>query len=126
MWGSTAYPLDATAAENEGLRKVIVLLTDGEDSYCGDAAVACVESDVGIGRSEACMFAKNAGSEIFVIAAMPPEDVSTALGESLRNCSSEADNPSGTYTFTTIEPLSPWSPGPGDDGGCAGGTGYPG
>ena len=78
-------PLDATAAENEGLGKVIVLLTDGEDNYCGDAAGVCVESDVGIDRSEACMLAKNAGSEIFVIAAMPPEDVSTALGESLCN-----------------------------------------
>ena len=102
-WGDPEHPLDSAVAENEGLRKVIVLLTDGEDNYCGDDPGACVDSELGIDRSEACTLAKNAGTEIFVVAAMPPEDVSSDLAQSLRRCSSESDNPGGTYVFINNE-----------------------
>ena len=98
-WGDPAHPLEPAAAENEGLRKVIVLLTDGEDNYCGFLPGACTDNELGIDRSEACTLAKNAGTEIFVVAAMPPEDVSSDLAQSLRRCSSESDNPGGTYVF---------------------------
>ena len=98
-WGDPVHPLDPAVAENESLRKVIVLLTDGEDTYCGWDPGACVDSELGIDRSEACTLAKNAGTEIFVVAAMPPEDVSSDLAQSLRRCSSESDNPGGTYVF---------------------------
>ena len=86
-WGNPVHPLDPAVAENESLRKVIVLLTDGEDTD----------------PNEACTLAKNAGTEIFVVAAMPPEDVSGGLAQSLRRCSSEADNPGGTYVFINNE-----------------------
>ena len=95
-WGDPEHPLDPAVAENESLRKVIVLLTDGEDTYCGWDPGAC-------DRNEACTLAKYAGSEIFVVAAMPPEDVSSDLAQSLRRCSSEADNPGGTYVFINNE-----------------------
>ena len=98
-WGDPVHPLDPAVAENESLRKVIVLLTDGEDTYCGWDPGACVDGEVGSDRSEACTLAKNAGTEIFVVAAMPPEDVSSDLAQSLRRCSSESDNPGGTYVF---------------------------
>ena len=102
-WGDPEHPLDPAVAENEGLRKVVVLLTDGEDNYCGDDPGACVDSEIGIDRNEACTLAKNAGTEIFVVAAMPPEDVSSDLAQSLRRCSSESDNPGGTYVFINNE-----------------------
>ena len=102
-WGDPAHPLDPAIAENEGLRKVIVLLTDGEDNYCGFLPGACTDNELGIDRNEACTLAKNAGTEIFVVAAMPPEDVSSDLAQSLRRCSSESDNPGGTYVFINNE-----------------------
>ena len=102
-WGDPAHPLDPAVAENEGLRKVIVLLTDGEDNYCGFLPGACTDNELGIDRNEACTLAKNAGTEIFVVAAMPPEAVSSDLAQSLRRCSSESDNPGGTYVFINNE-----------------------
>ena len=51
----------------------------------------CADSEVGISRTDACTAAKEAGTEISVIAAMRPDKVSDALGESLRECSSESD-----------------------------------
>ena len=89
------HPLDSEADENQGLRKAIVLLTDGEDNYCGEDPGACLESDLGIDRSEACTLAKDGGHEVFVVAAMPPGDISSDLAQSLRDCSSEADYPAG-------------------------------
>ena len=97
-WGNAVHPLDP-ANDNHALRKAIVLLTDGEDNYCGDAAGACMNSEVGIDRSEACALAKNAGTEIFVVAAMAPDKVTGGLAQSLRSCSSESDNPDGKYVF---------------------------
>ena len=98
VWGNAVHPLDP-ANDNHALRKAIVLLTDGEDNYCGDAAGACMNSEVGIDRSEACALAKNAGTEIFVVAAMAPDKVTGGLAQSLRSCSSESDNPDGKYVF---------------------------
>ena len=102
VWGGAVHPLDPQT-DGDALRKVIVLLTDGEDNYCGDAPGACATSEVGIERREACAHAKAAGSEIFVVAAMPPDDVTGALAQSLRSCSSEADNPNGQYVFINNE-----------------------
>ena len=91
--------MDPAARASEGLRKAIVLLTDGEDSYCGFGNETCADSAVGTSRTDACTAAKNAGTEIFVIAAMHHNKVSDALGDSLRECSSESEESDVTYVF---------------------------
>lgn len=90
VWGGTTHPLDPAAKGNEGTRKAIVLLTDGEDT---------VGDPVGFDRGTACKAAKDEGTEIFVVAAMHPDNVAGTLGDSLKACSSAADNPEGTYVF---------------------------
>ena len=101
VWGDAGdvHPVDPAVRESEGLRKAIVLLTDGEDTYCGFGNEACEDSEVGISRTDACTAAKEAGTEIFVIAAMHPDRVSDALGESLRECSSESEESDVRYAF---------------------------
>ena len=101
-WGGTgAHPVGPTDPDADKMRKVIVLLTDGEDSYCGVGNLGCDEVDgrlVGVPRDTACTEAKKKGTEIFVIAAMKPGSVSGELGQDLRACSSESDDeyPVGT------------------------------
>lgn len=99
VWGEETHPVDPDDAANEGTRKAIVLLTDGQDTYCERGNVACDGSRVGLSRTEACTIAKAAGHRIYVIAAMEPHTISTALAETLRRCSSESDDPAGTYVF---------------------------
>ncbi len=99
VWGGTVHPVDPASADGKGVRKVIVLLTDGYDSICGDDNVACTDSAIGISRTDACTLAKNAGIEIFVVAAMHPDYVSTDFGTSLTECSSESDDSDETYAF---------------------------
>ena len=99
VWGDDVHPVDPAAQDSKGLRKAIVLLTDGEDTQCGFGNATCADSALGFSRTDACTAAKAAGTEIFVIAAMHPDKVSEALGDSLRECSSESDNPDGSYAF---------------------------
>ena len=99
VWGGTVHPVDPTSAAGKGVRKVIVLLTDGHDSICGDDNVACTDSAIGISRTDACTQAKNAGIEIFVVAAMHPNLVATEFGKSLTKCSSQSDDSDQTYAF---------------------------
>ena len=99
VWGGDIHPVDPTAENGKGVRKVIVLLTDGHDSVCGSGNVACTDSPIGVSRTEACTRAKNGGTEIFVVAAMHPDQVSTGLGASLTECSSESAGSDLTYTF---------------------------
>lgn len=98
VWGGNVHPVDPASEVNAGTRKAIVLLTDGEDNQCG-ADPSCSNSGLGISRATACSEAKAAGIEIFVVAAMAPRHVSSALETALRACSSEADNSDGTYAF---------------------------
>ena len=93
------HPVDPGASDNAGLRKAIVLLTDGEDTHCGLDNHDCSASPVGIARADACAAAKAAGTEIFVVAAMAPSKVAQDFGDSLTACSSAAENPDGTYVF---------------------------
>ena len=93
------HPVDPASENGKGVRKAIVLLTDGEDNQCGGGDRSCARNKVGIPRETACELAKKAGIEIFVIAAMDPKEVSGGLANSLRNCSSQADNPTGKYVF---------------------------
>ena len=97
VWGDAVHPVDPTTGVNQGTRKAIVLLTDGEDNPCGLADPFCTYNDVGLVRSTACDAAKAEGTEIFVIAAMT--SVSSDLADSLQACSSQTDNPNGTYAF---------------------------
>ena len=99
VWGGDLHPVDPDARDGEGLRKVVVLLTDGEDTHCGYGNPTCADSALGFSRTDACNAVRAAGTEIFVIAAMHPDEVSQALGDSLRACSSESDDPDATYAF---------------------------
>ena len=98
-WGGEVHPVDPETEEGAGVRKVIVLLTDGEDDLCGHLDPACETSDVGFSRTTACAAAKAAGSEIFVIAAMDSRSISGDTADALRACSSASDNPDGSYVF---------------------------
>ena len=95
--GDGIHPVDESADHGGDVRKAIVLLTDGEDTYCGPDNTNCANSTVGVSRDEACSLAKAQGIEVFVIAAMP--DVSSVMAEQLRDCSSEAENSDGQYVF---------------------------
>ena len=99
VWGGGVHPVDPGGANNAESRKALILLTDGEDTHCGIGNVNCDASALGLSRNDACAAVKGAGTEIFVIAAMHPSQVSGALGTALRACSSEADNPDGSYVF---------------------------
>ena len=100
--GGGAHPLDP-----DEVRKAIVLLTDGQDTYCGGKKHGCDDSPVGISRAEACDEAKSRGTEIFVIAAMNPDYIKKPFSDALRACSSEDDDeskhgtrrPRGNYVF---------------------------
>ena len=98
-WGGAVHPVDPASDAGKGVRKAIVLLTDGTDSICGDDNFDCNDSRIGISRTDACTLAKNAGIEIFVVAAMHPDQVSTDFGTSLTACSSQSDDSEQTYVF---------------------------
>ena len=99
VWEGTGHPVDPQDPDNAGLRKAIVLLTDGVDNYCGLTDPACDNRDMGVPLQVACDVAKASGSEIFVVTAMAPTYVPPDLVGRLRACSSESDNPDGTYVF---------------------------
>ncbi len=96
------HPLGTDAPDEDKVRRAIVLLTDGDDTQCGYGNPGCDDSELGIARASACSAAKQAGIEIFVIAAMKPDLVSDDLKDGLRACSSESENPDGTYVFLDI------------------------
>ena len=98
-WDGEVHPIDPETDEGAGVRKVIVLLTDGQDDLCGPQDPACETNPVGFPRAAACAAAKAAGSEIFVITAMRPDNVSGDMADALRACSSASDNPDGSYVF---------------------------
>ena len=85
-WGDSVHPMDRTT----GVQKVLVLLTDGQDNSRRDAFRH---------RQAGCTAAKNAGIIVFTIAAMHPDDVGTSFADELRTCSSETEDPEGTYVF---------------------------
>ena len=101
VWGDAVHPVDPTSENGKGVRKAIVLLTDGEDNQCGRGDRSCTRNKVGIPRETACTLAKAEGIEIFVIAAMDPKEVSGGLADSLRKCSSQGNpkNRTGKYVF---------------------------
>ncbi len=106
-WGGGAHPVGPGDPDADEVRKAIVLLTDGNDTYCGLDNHSCKDSPVGIARADACDAAKEAGTEIFVVAAMDPSHISTPFESALRDCSSEGDDeypagtrrPGGSYVF---------------------------
>ena len=99
VWGGSGiHPADPEKTEYADIRKAIVLLTDGEDGYCGYKNLDCSDSPMAVSRTEACTAAKARGTEIFIVAAMSPNHVSSDFAKSLRACSSETDKmyPKGT------------------------------
>ena len=87
--------LDRAPPDN---RKALVLLTDGARQPLRHGAQRtrpgnCSPHLAAQQRDAACTAAKDDGIEIFVIAAMVPSLVSSALGQGLRACSSEGERP---------------------------------
>ena len=75
-----------------GARKALVLLTDGEDNLIsatqpcrGRQSLGCLQP-----RRDQCKAAKDAGIEIFTVAAMSPGHVSSTLGQELTACASSS------------------------------------
>ena len=99
VWGGTVHPVDATLPANKGLRKAIVLLTDGEDTHCGRGNEDCDSSPIGTARSHACEEAKAQGTEIFVVAAMHPDGLGDDFERSLTACSSTSPDSNNKYVF---------------------------
>ena len=99
VWGGTNHPVDPALSINEGLRKAIVLLTDGEDTHCGPGNHDCSDSSIGVDRSDACDEAKDRGTEIFVVAAMHPDNLGSDFEISLKDCSSESPDSDNTYAY---------------------------
>ncbi len=92
VWGDATHPVD----QAEGVQKALVLLTDGDDNYPDTISLA---GEVVKGRrNQACTAAKNAGIKVFTIAAMHESRVED-LGDALKECSSQADDPNGNYVF---------------------------
>ena len=94
IWGENAvHPMDPATLDQtqypEGMQKVLVLLTDGDDSHL---PANVHENHLGT----ACTAAKNAGIKVFVVAAMRANET---LEDRLEQCSSQADDPTGTYVF---------------------------
>ena len=96
VWGGAVHPADPDTSGFEDMRKAIVLLTDGQDTRCGLDKPVCENSPFGTSRTDACTRAKAEGTEIFVVGV----GLSSETELTLRECSSEDDNPSGSYVFT--------------------------
>ena len=86
--GGTIHPVDPAAAGSDGVRKVIVLLTDGGDNWATNVFATL--------RADACKAAKDSGMEVFVVAAMVP---SRSVKTELRKCSSESSESGTKYTY---------------------------
>lgn len=86
VWSDPRHPVDYSA----DVRKVLVLLTDGEDNHLSDPDRA---------RQRGCSMAKERGVVIFTIAAMHPDRIGSDLAGGLTNCSSQNDDPTGNYVF---------------------------
>ena len=98
VWGDDVHPMD----QADDVRKAIVLLTDGADTQCGGADPECSRNNLGYRRALACAAVKAAGSEIFVVGAMQPDELAGGLGDQLIACSSQGDRP-GNYVFLNNE-----------------------
>ena len=93
VWGGTFHPVDSAGEHNEGVRKVIVLLTDGVDNWARSNFFAT-------SREDACKAAKDSGLEIFIVAAMVPRQ---SLETELRECSSESSESDTKYAYLNNE-----------------------
>ena len=96
VWGDPVHPVDPAAPEHRDVRKVLVLLTDGEDNVCTRSRVTDPDcqrpSRVAVSRSEACEDAKAAGIEIFVVAPMDARRERGNFARNLRACASSVDH----------------------------------
>ena len=86
VWGDSVHPMDEAA----DVQKVVVLLTDGEDNHLRNAH---------LDRRKGCAAVKSQGAIIYTIAAVHPDDVDDKYARELRRCSSQAEDPDGTYFF---------------------------
>ena len=86
IWGDAVHPMDAAA----NVRKVLVLLTDGEDNHLGFSAEPAH-------RRQACTAAKNAGIEIITVFAGNPR---RGTKTELLRCASPPSDGDDTNSFT--------------------------
>ena len=86
-WGDPVHPVKLS--QYPSAQKALVLLTDGRDTYPRYTAAKREEH-----RQIACQAAKDAGIKVFVVGIGSRHD-----RQSLTQCSSQADDPSGQYVF---------------------------
>ena len=94
IWGAAVHPVDAAA----NVRKVLVLLTDGDDNHLGQHGAEPTH------RRQACTAAKDAGIEVMTVFAGVP---GSALKTELEKCASPVSDGDDTnsITATTKEEL---------------------
>lgn len=93
VWGGGAHPMAPGAGDSGNVMKVIVLLTDGEDTHKSSA-------DADAERTRVCDAAKAAGIRIYVIGATNASDKDYEYtAERLTECSSASEDPDGEYAF---------------------------
>ena len=81
------------SSEPEDTNRAMVLLTDGEDNLDLDGQI-CLRSTMNCihARRRECTTTKEAGIEIFVVAAMAPAEMSSTLGQELQRCATSDDH----------------------------------
>ena len=92
VWGDPVRPVDPADPDHADVRKVLVLLTDGENVLCEQDFDYDCPSGTQERPSLACDDAKADGIEVFVVTAMDPRNIGSRFERSLRACASSGEH----------------------------------
>ena len=90
VWGHPKHPIGPGEVGYDGMLKAIILLTDGADNWA--------ERGIGVSRDKVCKKAKDAGIEVYIVAAMNSQDLADEAA-SLKACATQSSDPSRQYAF---------------------------